>query len=98
MILTPLSDYARQRGLSRQRAYQLKTKLQLVELPLFVECNGLKIPVYYNHKPLTQTFVQQTKEQLTVELNAVKQAIRTCNGCNLTRLQAMQKEIEFILK
>lgn len=98
MILTPLADYARQRGLSRQRAYQLKTKLQLVELPLFVECNGLKIPLYHNRKPLTQTFVQQTKEQLNIELEAIKEAIRTCSGCNLTRLTAMQKEIEFILK
>jgi hypothetical protein len=97
-ILTPLADYAKQRGLSRQRVYQLKDKLQLIELPLFVECSGLKIPLYKDRKPLMQIFVQQSREQLTVELDAIKEAIRTCDGCNLNRLHTMQKEIEFILK
>lgn len=97
-ILTPLADYARQRGISRQRIYVIKDRLKLIDLPVYADLNGMKIPLYKDRKPLIQTFVQQDREQLQADIRELNTQIRNCAGCDINRLKAMRKEIETILK
>lgn len=99
-IYTPLADFARQRGISRARAYQLKDKLQLIHLPVYAKDigSGIEILLCKDGSPLLHTFVVQDRNDVQGELDAVNQAIKTCNGCDLKRLQGMQKEIKNILK
>lgn len=100
MILTTLSDYAKQKGISRARAYQLQSKLSTIDLPVNVSVTyeGRIYQVEAHTGTKVQTFVKQDPVHLQGELDAVNLAIANCNGCNLKRLQAMKKQIEFILK
>lgn len=99
MILTTLSDYAKQKGITRARAYQLKDKLSLIELPVFAElADGTKIQLYKDRQPLTQTFVRQDKQALERQLDALKDKYKHCASREVYRLGNMIRAIENILK
>lgn len=57
MKLIPLSEYAKLHNVTRQRAYQLKSKLNIVTLALYADYNGIQIPIMKAGKPLKQDFV-----------------------------------------
>jgi len=98
LIYTPLANFAAQRGITRARAYQLKSKLHLIDLPLYADDNGKRIPVMKDGKHFYQTHVVQQRDAVQSELDIINLAITNCNGCDLKRLQSMKKEIENILK
>lgn len=99
-ILTTLAEYAKQKGISRARAYQLQSKLHTIDLLVNVSVTyeGRVYQVEQHTGTKVQTFVKQDPINLQWELDAVNLAIDTCNGCNLKRLQAMKKQLEIILK
>lgn len=100
MILTTLSDYAKQKGISRARAYQLKSTLSLIDLPINVTVTyeGRVYQVEQHTGTKVQTFVKQDPVHLQGELDAINLAIANCSNCNLKQLQGMKKQIENNLK
>lgn len=99
MILTTLADYAKQKGISRARAYQLQSKLPTIDLPVYaIKDNGDKIPIIKDGEHLKQTFVQQKRATLEAELAGINMVINNCTGWDYNRLEHMKKTIENILK
>lgn len=98
MILTTLADYAKQKGITRARAYQLKPQLKLIDLPVYADNNGVLIPLYKDNQPLIQTFVQQDKQALEAELSALKACFSRCSTHEATRTRDKIRAIENILK
>jgi hypothetical protein len=99
MILTTLSDYAKQKGISRARAYQLQSKLPTIDLPVYaIADNGDKIPLYKDNQPVTQTYVQQDKGMLQAELDSLRAKYNACATRDVYRLGNMIRAIETILK
>jgi hypothetical protein len=98
-ILTTLSDYAKQKGITRARAYQLQSKLSTIDLPVYAEStDGTKIPLYKDDKPLIQTFVQLDRGTLQCELQALIQRLKHCNVHEAGRIGNMIAAIKTILK
>lgn len=103
MILTTLSDYAKQKGITRARAYQLKDKLNLVDLPVYAvkEIPGIgqtMYPLVKDGKHLTQTFVQQSVVDLQAELAAATHCLQHCEPHQEPRIKGIIEAIETILK
>jgi len=44
-MLKTLKQFAKDRGYSRQYVYQIKNKINVIDLPVFVEYNGEKIQI-----------------------------------------------------
>ena len=99
MILTTLPDYAKQKGITRARAYQLQSKLSLIDLPVYaIAEDGTRIPLYKDDKPLIQTYVQQDRDMLIKELDTLRAKYNTCVTRDVYRLGNMIRAIETILK
>ena len=100
MILTTLSDYAKQKGISRARAYQLQSKLPTIDLPVNVTVTyeGRTYQVEAHSGTKVQTFVKQHRATLEAELARLQERYRVCATREVYRLGDMIRAIENNLK
>ena len=100
MILTTLSDYAKQKGITRARAYQLQSKLSLIDLPVYaIAEDGTRIPLYKDGEPLMQTYVQQDKADVIQERSMLRMTLNlTDDIASIKRINSRLDAIETILK
>ncbi|MFA6087462.1 hypothetical protein [Mucilaginibacter sp.] len=99
MILTTLKDYAKQKGITRARAYQLQNKLPLIDLPVYaIAEDGTRIPLYKDGEPLLQTYVQQDRATVQAEYDMLKVQLSSCNTHEARRIVDRARAIETILK